>query len=385
MVVIGAGVMGAAIAALNSARGIRALLFDVAADALTAARDRIAAELAHDGALPSDGPELLKLPEALPKLGECDLVLESVLESPAAKQDLYRQIEPHLRPTSVLGSNTSTIPIARLAVALARPEAFCGIHFFHPAGKRRLVEVIRGPATSPAALDMTVAYARQLGKIPIVSADSPGFVVNRMTAAYVGEGLELLRCGVAMEAIDRAALAFGMAMGPVRLLDEIGLDTVLRAGLILSEAFPDRALASPILVRLIKMQQLGCKTGAGFYLYADGAATAVNPRACAVIAQLREPQPPPSEAEILDRLLLPMFLEAARMIEERVVAAASDIELGVLHGLGFPAAEGGLLRWAERRGLARILDRLATWTALGPRMTPPDLLRTPSRWSSLFS
>jgi 3-hydroxyacyl-CoA dehydrogenase len=375
---IGAGVMGTAIAALNLMRRIGVVLCDNDPRALDAARGRILAELAdaaHDLSA-QEIDRLLVCPATYAQLANCQLVLESVVETPAIKQQVYAQVEPLLGPGTILATNTSTIPITRLATGLAQPERFCGIHFFHPACKRQLLEIIRGHETNDATAAAAVGYARQLQRAAIVAADSPGFIVNRMTSAYLAEALELLLEGAAIEEIELAATEFGMAMGPIRLLDEIGLDTVLRGGLILAEAFPDRALPPTILVKMIKSGQLGCKTGAGFYLHGPEGPLSINPSALAILQRWSAPRQQFTSQAILDRLLLGMLLEATRMIEERVVQSPGDIDVGVLFGLGFPTARGGLLRWADRLGATEILSRLRPLAVLGPRMRPPALLRS---------
>ena len=375
---IGAGVMGTAIAALNLMQRIQVVLVDNDPRALAAAPARIKAELAdtEDDRSAQDVEDLLVCSAELPPLALCDLVLESVVESPTIKQQVYAQVEPLLGPGATLATNTSTIPIVRLASRLAQPGRFCGIHFFHPACKRKLVEIIRGGSTTDATAAVAVDYARQLRRTAIVAADTPGFVVNRMTLAYLAEAQELLLSGAAIEKIEAVATAFGMAMGPIRLLDEIGLDTAMRGGLILAAAFPHRALSAPILVTMIKAGQLGCKTGAGFYLHLPGQPLPINPLALEIIQRWSAPRQHFTSQAILDRLLLAMLLEATRMIEEKVVQSPRDIDLGVVLGLGFPNSQGGLLHWADRLGAVEILSRLQPLAPLGPRMQPTALLQT---------
>ena len=181
------------------------------------------------------------------ELAPCDLVIEAIVENPEVKKQLYARLEPQLRHDAILASNTSTIPITKLAEGLKHPERFCGIHFFNPVRKMPLVEVIRGAKTSDETVATAVAYAKNIGKSPIVVNDGPGFLVNRLLLPYMNEALELISEGAEIKAIERAAKEFGMPMGPITLYDVVGLDTAFYAGRVMHEAFPDRIVASPIL------------------------------------------------------------------------------------------------------------------------------------------
>jgi 3-hydroxyacyl-CoA dehydrogenase len=381
--VIGAGLMGGAIAASNLRQGIPVVLNDCNPDALAAAPLRIAAELALQTGHSEDEclaqvARLLTTTDDPGRIGECDLIVESVVETVAAKRALYARLNPHLQTHTILASNTSTIPIARLAGELIDPSRFCGIHFFHPVRHRSLVEVIRGPNTSDPTIATAVAYAKTIEKMPIVVDDGPGFLVNRLLVPYLNEALEMLLDGASMEAVDGAATDFGMAMGPLRILDEIGLDTTWLAGRVLWEAFPERVVASPLMVTLLKKGRLGRKAGAGFFAYAkttswDGPGQR-DPAIDAILAQWARPPQSFTTESITHRLLLPMVLEATRLLEERRVREPADIDLGVLFGLGFPSCRGGLLCWADSLGPAKILELLKPLAPLGPRAAPTRML-----------
>ena len=222
-------------------------------------------------------------------------------------------IKPRLADRAILATNTSTIPIARLAAGLAAPGRFCGLHFCHPVRLRPLVEVIPGPATSPETVAAVVAHASSLGKLPLVVADGPGFVVNRLLLTYLNEALAMVIAGVPIQQIDAAMVEFGMPLGPLELLDEIGLDTALQSGIVLAEVFGERSGGSELLVRLVKAGQYGMKAGAGFYSYPGKYQT---PLLDELSAELRAPEAPDGEelanpAAIAERLLLPMIAEAA--------------------------------------------------------------------------
>jgi 3-hydroxyacyl-CoA dehydrogenase/enoyl-CoA hydratase/3-hydroxybutyryl-CoA epimerase/3-hydroxyacyl-CoA dehydrogenase/enoyl-CoA hydratase/3-hydroxybutyryl-CoA epimerase/enoyl-CoA isomerase len=378
--IVGAGLMGTAIAAAGVKNRLSVVIGDADAATLATAPERIACELAQQDATDASAAvaERLRATNDLAAVGACNLVIESVVEDLAVKRQLYTQLKPHVGPETILASNTSTIPIARLAEAVDAPERFCGVHFFHPVRHRPLVEIIRGPKTSEPTVAAAVAFARTIRKLPIVIDDGPGFLVNRLLVPYLNEALEMLLEGAAIEQIEHVATGFGMAMGPLRLLDEIGIDTTFLAGRVLWEAFPDRVVASPLLVTMLKKKRLGRKVGAGFFRYSVQASWddpgEADPTVEEIVEKWRRDTKQFSDSLILDRLLLSMILEASRLLEERRVSDPRDIDVAMLLGLGFPADRGGLLYWADTIGPQEILRRLEPLAPLGPRMTPPLLL-----------
>lgn len=388
--VIGAGIMGTALAAAALRRQLAVVLHDRVDGAIRAARDRVLAELRGDLSA-SDAERAVERRLVLserPEFDGCDLVLESIVETASAKREAYADVERQLRSDALLATNTSTIPIAQLAAGLQAPGRFCGVHFFHPVRRRPLVEIVRGPATSAATIAAATAFARQIGKLPIVVDDGPGFLVNRLLLPYLNEALDLLLDGVEIKTIESVAMGFGMAMGPLRLLDEIGLDTALRGGMVLFSAFPERIAASPLLVTMVKRGRLGRKTGVGFFRYAaDGDRRCLGPdgQALSLIRQwLRASAAPPTREAISARLFLPMLLEATRVLEEGRVGHPRDVDLAVILGLGFPAARGGLLYWADTLGVRQVLARLATLDSLGPRARPTAPLLEMARSGGRF-
>ena len=278
--VVGAGIMGAGIAASQLRAGFAVTLVDVQPDALTASVRGILDEAAWDRATKRTDPARavalagrLRTATSLAAIAAADLVIESVVERTDIKRQVLADIERAVGPDTVIATNTSTNPIAKLAEVLADPSRFCGIHFFNPVRRMTLVEVVRGPATSDATVATAVAHAKRLGKCPVVVKDSPGFLVNRILMPYLHEAVEMLREGIDMRRIDRAARGFGMPMGPIELYDMIGLDTAFYAGLVMATAFGDRIDASPVIPALVKSGRLGRKSGGGFYRYqapADG-------------------------------------------------------------------------------------------------------------------
>jgi 3-hydroxyacyl-CoA dehydrogenase/enoyl-CoA hydratase/3-hydroxybutyryl-CoA epimerase/3-hydroxyacyl-CoA dehydrogenase/enoyl-CoA hydratase/3-hydroxybutyryl-CoA epimerase/enoyl-CoA isomerase len=379
--IVGAGMMGVAIAAVHVRRELPIVITDADAAVLAAAPARIVEELSTHLS-ESDArravERLVRLADSDAAFGECDLVLESVIEDLAVKQALYRRLEPHLKPWAILASNTSTIPISRLAGTLGEPGRFCGIHFFHPVRERPLTEIIRGTATSDATIAAAVGYAKRIEKLPIVVGDGPGFLVNRLLVPYMNEAMQMLLEGTPLDAIEEAALRFGMAMGPFQLLDEIGLETALRGGIVVYQAFPERIVASPLLVAMIKAGRGGRKANAGFYSYRVGPGGELirhrDPAVERIVAKWSRPGEPQSQERITDRLFLPMLLEATRILEEGRVRDPRTFDLGVLLGLGFPRERGGLLYWADTVGAANLVERLLPLASLGERFMSPPLL-----------
>jgi 3-hydroxyacyl-CoA dehydrogenase/enoyl-CoA hydratase/carnithine racemase len=390
--IIGAGIMGAGIAASHLRAGFGVTLVDVQADTLAASVAVILDEAAWDrGTKRTDPARAVALSGRLhtatrmAAIAECDLVIESVLERADIKRQVLVDIERTVGPATIIATNTSTNPIAKLAEPLRDPSRFCGIHFFNPVRRMTLVEVIRGPATSDGTVAAAVAHVKRLGKCPIVVRDSPGFLVNRVLMPYLHESVEMLREGVEAARIDRVARGFGMPMGPIELYDMIGLDTAFYAGLVLSAAYGDRIEASPLIPALVKSGRLGRKSGAGFYHYGTGGRLPKSGQAARVerpdegVARLIRPYALPgrdtSDATIADRLLLPMLLEALRVLDEGIVRDGRDVDLAVIHALGFPAFRGGLLAWGDSLGAAEVVRRLEPLADLGVRMHPtPRLL-----------
>ncbi len=341
--IVGAGMMGTAIAAVHLRRNLPVTITDADQSALATAK--------HSLCNASGGCHVERLLHTTTNIAEvacCDLVIESIAENVTAKQQLYGQMQGHLGEGTILASNTSTIQIERLAGNLGNPGKFCGFHFCHPVQERPLVEVVRGPATTDRTIATAVTHAKAIEKMPIVVGDCPGFLVNRLLLPYLSEALEMLLEGVSIEAVERAATDFGMAIGPIRLLDEIGLDTVLNGGWILAAAFPDRVAASPLLVAMVKAGRLGCKSGAGFFSYDDGSDDPTTDETVDRLIEQWSKVPVKHTPEmIVNRMLLPMVAEASRILEEGKVRNARDIDLAVIFALGFPVHCGGLFFWAD--------------------------------------
>jgi 3-hydroxyacyl-CoA dehydrogenase/enoyl-CoA hydratase/3-hydroxybutyryl-CoA epimerase/enoyl-CoA isomerase len=380
--VLGAGLMGAGIAGAHIRRGIPVVLLDSVPQALqtgVAGITKVMQSRIEIGRMtPADlvaALGRLSTTGTLKAMADRDLVIEAIIEKEESKVQVYRELQSILSPGGILASNTSTISITRMARAVDRPENFAGMHFFNPVDRMQLVEVIRGERTSDATVVTLVALAKRIGKTPIVVRDCPGFLVNRILFPYLNESLVLLEEGGHPRAIDKAAVAFGMPMGPITLNDLVGLDTSLYAGRVVNTAFADRAKATRILDDLVAAKRLGQKSGAGFYSYAKGPRGSDDPALEALLEKCRTAHRDIGPEEITDRLFLPMLVEASRVLTEGIVRDPGDVDMGLILGIGFPPFRGGLLRWADGLGLGKVLEKLGHYESLGPRFHPTEQMR----------
>ncbi|MDP3912105.1 MAG: fatty acid oxidation complex subunit alpha FadJ [Gemmatimonadales bacterium] len=317
--------------------------------------------------------------------GRAELVIEAVFEDLTVKRQVLQEVEAALPETGVFASNTSTIPITSIAEGARRPQQVIGMHFFSPVAKMPLLEVIPGALTAPGAVSTAVAFGRRMGKTVIVVKDSPGFWVNRILAPYANEVGHLLGDGASIEVIDEMAVRFGFPVGPVTLLDEVGLDVAEKVAHVMLAAYGDRlqSPAGPGVSALVKGGRLGRKSGRGFYVYAGGKKRGVDESVYRLLGV--QPNGGPRPAEVLQRLTLGMVNEAARALGEGVVRNPRDGDIGAIFGFGFPPFRGGPLRYADDLGAARVvadLERLAE--RLGPRFAPSDVLQELARRESKF-
>jgi len=374
--ICGAGVMGTGIAVANLRNRVRVKLYDASAESLQRACEVLQREFTQT-TLPGQFGQWVEICATHQPLGDCDLLIECVAENRELKQRVLQQLAARVTQPAVCVTNTSTIRLAELAASVSDPGRFAGLHFCNPIPLRPLVEIVRTDRTSAATIGRLLDYVSRIGKLPIIVRDSPGFLVNRLLLPYLNEALEMLCQGTDLRTIDDVGRRFGMELGPFEMLDMIGVDTAMRAGRTLWEAFPDRIALTPILPRLVKLGRLGQKTGVGFYRYpaADGRGQ-FDPDLPQILAPYVRRLGSPDATQIAARLVLPMLLEAARALEEGVVQHARDVDLGVLFGLAFPRVRGGLLYWADQVGAARILEMLQPLQATGSRMAAPPWLQT---------
>ncbi len=379
--VIGAGIMGAGIAAAGVRRSIPVAFTDAFPEALAKGVQDVLSEVSFDRSKKGpDGQKALKNAPLLnatssdSEFSGCDIVIEAIVENPEIKQELYARIESQLGDDAILASNTSTIPITRLAEGLKKPERFCGIHFFNPVRKMPLVEVIRGKHTSDQTVATAVAFAKSIGKSPIVVNDGPGFLVNRLLLPYMNEALELILDGAQIKDVEKAAKKFGMPMGPITLYDVVGMDTAYFAGAVMKQAFPERCVESPILGAMVEAKRLGQKTGVGFFKYDKKGKGVPDPELDNLIKPLIRGNESFTEEQIISRLFLPMVLEATRILDEKIVRDPRDVDLGLIFGTGFPPFKGGLLFWADTLGAKKIIEMLKPLDSLGERAKPTPMV-----------
>lgn len=385
--VVGAGVMGQGIASANVKRGIPTAIMDASRESLARGVAGVIGEASYNRE--TKGPDVNKALDVAPlvngtltdaELANADVVIEAIFEDRDAKRKLFARLEPLLAADALLCSNTSTIPITQLAEGLKRPERFCGLHFFNPVRQMPLVEVIRGAKTSDATIAAAVAYAKRLGKSPIVMNDGPGFLVNRLLLPYMNEAALMLCEGASIAEVDKAAKKFGMPMGPITLYDVVGLDVAVHAGRTMLEAFPDRVVPAPILAKLVDRGRLGQKAGRGFFDYqpAKGGKPpkgADSPEVAEFIAECRRgAQRKFTGDELTDRLFLPMLVEATRVLEDGLVRDVRDVDLALVYGIGFPPFRGGLFFWADQVGAAKIVEKLKAYAPLGMRFEVTAIL-----------
>ncbi len=347
--VVGAGVMGADIAAWAALRGCRVTLQDREAaliePALERARELIAKRLRDVNKAAAAAERLSADPEGA-AVGEADVLIEAIFENLEAKRALFAALEPRLKPTALLATNTSSIDIGELAEGLARPERLVGLHFFNPVAQMPLVEVVAGRASDPQAVQTASAFARKLDKLPLPCRSAPGFIVNRVLMPYLQEAMSAAGEGVPFAAIDATALAFGMPMGPVELADVIGLDVCAHVGESIARGLGRPVPDLTVLREHIELGKLGRKSGAGFYLWRAG--TPVKPVAAT------------APADLTDRLILILVNECVACLREGIAQDADLIDAAVIFGTGFAPFRGGPLAYARARGVDAIVERLGS-------------------------
>ncbi len=346
--VVGAGVMGGDIAAWCALRGHTVTLQDREQKYIDPALERAAklfSKRVRDDAKRAETSARLRADVSGDGAAEADLLIEAIFENLEAKQALYQELQAKMKPGALLATNTSSIRLEDLRTVLDEPNRFIGLHFFNPVAMLPLVEVIRCADTDQDAMDIGFAFTKGIGKFPLECLSSPGFVVNRILAPYMGEAMALAKEGVPLAEIDKAAVDFGMPMGPIELADSVGLDIAQHVAGILTTAsnreVPDNDLAS-----MVEAGNLGRKTGQGYYRWEDGKAV----------------KPPSSGGsvpdDIQDRLILAMVNEAVACLHEGVVTEADLLDAGVIFGTGFAPFRGGPLNYARERGIESVLASL---------------------------
>lgn len=380
--VIGAGFMGAGIASVAVQRGtpVRLKDTDVARVGLglSAVSDVLKERLKKKQITRLQYEDQLLLAGGTTEyagFGHANLVIEAVFEDLPLKHRVLRDVEPLLEPTAIYASNTSTIPIAKIAAAAQRPNRVLGMHFFSPVHKMPLLEVIVTSATDADATVTAVAYGKRLGKTVIVVNDAPGFYTTRTLSAYMNEAGHLLDEGVAIDAIDSALTGFGFPVGPITLLDEVGIDVGGKVGIVLAEAFGKRMAHSASLRHVVESGRAGRKGKHGFYLYDDaGKKTSVDPSVYQLLPTGSQ-RSRMDAGEISQRCVLAMVNEAARCLEEGVLRSARDGDVGAVFGIGFPPFRGGPFRYVDTVSAVAIVEQLEALNGRFPgRFAPAGLL-----------
>lgn len=387
--VLGAGIMGGGIAYTSALRGTPVRMKDIAQPQLDLGIAEASKQLARQvksGRLSQERADAV-LASIRPQLDEAgfdavDCVIEAVVENLAVKRKVLAALEGVVPPGTVIASNTSSLRIDDIAQPLARPEDFVGMHFFNPVPVMQLVEVIQGSRTRASAVSTAVGYAVAMGKTPIVVKDCPGFLVNRILTPYITAFTQLVADGADFENVDRVMEAFGWPMGPAYLQDVVGMDVGAHVGDVISAGYPQRMRPTQrdAVKLMVANQRYGQKNGAGFYRYENDPTGRPRkfsaPEAHALVATLQpEGRRDFSDADIVERMMLPLIVEAAHALEEGVVATPAELDMALLLGIGFPAYAGGALKYADWLGLDRVVALSERHAALGPQYVATPRMR----------
>ncbi|HZJ00147.1 MAG TPA: fatty acid oxidation complex subunit alpha FadJ [Gemmatimonadaceae bacterium] len=402
--ILGAGFMGAGIASVAIQQGALVRMKDAdharVAKGFAAVREVVKERLTKRQITRvqfSDTMSLLGGTIDYSGFGNVDLVIEAVFEDLNVKHQVLREVEAELKPSAIFASNTSTIPIAQIATASTRPERVVGMHFFSPVHKMPLLEVIEADATDTDVVASVVAFGKKLGKTVIVVHDGPGFYVNRILTPYINEAGRLLDQGAAIDAIDEALLDFGFPVGPITLIDEVGLDVGSKAGKIMYEAFGERFAPPSSMQAVVASGRYGRKARKGFYLYdEEGKKGEVDQSVYTLLApgsrettttsgnQLQTRAQIPV-SEIQQRTVLPMLNEAARCLADHVIRSPRDGDVGAVYGFGFPPFRGGPFRYMDSIGIPELVKRLEDLNDRFPgRFEPAEVLVSMARRGDRF-
>ena len=395
--VLGAGIMGGGVAYQSASKGVPILMKDITLKALELGMKEAGTLLSKQVERKKiDVPTMAKV---ISSIGQTlsygdfkgvDLVVEAVVENEKVKKSVLKEVEQNTRPGTILTSNTSTISITSLAEGLEHPENFCGMHFFNPVHMMPLVEVIRGKKSSAKSIATTVAYALKMGKTPIVVNDCPGFLVNRILFPYFIGFAGLVEDGVDFRRIDKIMQKFGWPMGPAYLCDVVGIDTAVHAAKVMQAGFPDRMIFSegnPIGI-MAAAQRYGQKNSVGFYAYqVDKRGKPQkndDPAVDAMLAPCIKRRIEITDAEIEERMMIPMINESIRCLEDKIVETPMEVDLGLLYGLGFPPFRCGPLKYADTLGLGNIIEKARKYESVSPVYKVPGLALAMAQSGKLF-
>ncbi len=405
--VIGAGVMGSDIAQWLSSRGVTVILRDIAREQIDrglANIEKTYADAVKRGLMSAEkakeGRARIVASTAPMELRDVQFVIEAASEKIEIKKEIFRELAMQAGPKTIVATNTSALPVGELADATVSPEHVIGLHFFNPVSRMKLVEVVVARQTSAETRERSIAFVRQIGKLPVIVRDSPGFLVNRVLFPYLLDAAELFESGLDANKIDNALMQWGMPMGPLRLIDEIGVDITVNIGNTLEKAYGRRDHVSTVLLWLRDQKMLGCKTGGGFYKYEAKTQTPNDSLTKWRRALHGEPEgaggpniPPDwhrdprlrlNEEDLAHRLIFLMVNEAARCVEGKVVDSPEDADYGMILGTGFAPFRGGPLRLAEHFGLDKVVDELERMAQSEEKFSPCEILKKHARDGTKF-
>ncbi len=405
--VIGAGVMGSGIAQWLSSRGVTVILRDVAREQIDgglANIEKIYADAVKRGLMTEEnakqGRARICGSTAPMELRDVQFIIEAASEKLSVKKEIFRELAMEAGPKTIVGTNTSALPVSELADVTVAPERVIGLHFFNPVSRMKLVEVVIARETSEETRERSLSFVRQIGKLPVIVRDAPGFLVNRVLFPYLLDAAELFESGLDAERIDGALVEWGMPMGPLRLIDEIGVDITVDIANTLEKAYGQRDHVPTILLSLRDKQMLGRKTDAGFYQY-EGKTQSPNEALLRWRRGLRGeregpdgPNIPPDshrdprlrmdKEQLVHRLIFLMVNEAASCVEEKVVESPADADYGMILGTGFAPFRGGPLRFAEHFGLKKTVTELERLARTEEKFSPCGILKKHAREGTTF-
>ena len=394
--VLGAGIMGGGIAYQSALKGVPILMKDIAQEGLdlgVSEAGKLLNKQRARGRIDID-KVVSVLGDITPVLDyqgfdKVDMIIEAIVENVDVKKGVLAELEALIPASATIASNTSTISIDELSLCLKRPENFCGMHFFNPVPVMPLVEIIRGSKTSEDTIAKTVAYAKKMGKTPIVVNNCPGFLVNRILFPYFGAFSRLIHDGADFNQIDKAMEEFGWPMGPAYLLDVIGVDTAVHCQDVMADGFPRMKLDFESAIdKLYQGKNFGQKTGKGFYSYEmdkrGKPKKLANDEIKGIIQSVQETTRDFSNDEIVERMMIPMCIETALCLEDGIVGSPIEADMGLVLGLGFPPFRGGALRHTDSLGLSTFCDRADVYSELGELYKPSTSMREMGRANEIY-
>jgi len=389
--VLGAGIMGAGIAAIKADQGYLVRLKDTSMEAAGKGLQAAGKVLSGKWLRRPRGEyeyrrrfDLISATEGYTGFKTVDMVIEAVFEDVELKHNVIREVEPILPEHAIFASNTSAIPITRLAQASQRPDQFIGMHYFSPVHRMPLVEIIATKDTSPETTATAWEICKKCGKTPIIVNDGVGFYTTRVISRYIQEGMLMLDEGAKIEDVDKAAMSMGFPVGPITVSDEVGLDTGYKVGKILAEIFAGRVEGATIDRKLVEDGRFGRKNEKGFYEYRNGKKLGPDPSAYDFTAAGRQ-RIDMSREEIVERLLLAFCNEAAVCLEENILRSPRDGDVGGILGIGFPPNLGGPFFYMDHRGIADVVQSLeGLEEKFGSRFSAPQVLRDMAKEGRLF-